>query len=738
MANPAQSTAPFVAGAATNILAGLVCGFVAVVASIGYGSLIFARGLPEFLPVAAGIALFSTAVTAALAALTSSARAVAANVQEVPAVALSGILATVAGAMAAGSTDTARLATVIATIALATATTGLVAFLLGSLRLGGIVRFIPYPVIGGFLAGTGWLIASGGVKLILGPAAVALADGAPDPAAILRFLLALAFAVAVALGRARFSNVLVLPALILAGFVAFNAAAYGMGANPESLREAGWLIQLPVDSELWPPVNPSALGLVDWNAVLAGALGIPAMIVITITAFLMNATGIELATRRDFDLNRELRAVGVMNLVVAAGGSAPGYYSVTNSILANRLGGSERLVGLTIATVCLVALALGTTLLDFVPTFVLGGLLLWIGGTQLYEWLVRSYRRLSHFEYLVILLIFAVMVAVNFAVGILVGIVAAVILFAVEYGRIDIVRHEMTGADFQSGAEGVEKRREFLQEHGEAILIMRLQGYLFFGTAERLRHRVQRRMLDPKGQRPKFLILDFRRVTGLDSSSVMSFTRLAQAAERENFVVMLTGLTDTTDGALSRGGFSPETMNQIRIESDIERGLRWCENQVIAEFAPEFSSHHQPIAEIIAHIVHDTDAAGIIVNQCERLDVKQGESLIERGAPSDDVYFVETGHAAVEIPSELPGGTIRVATIGPGAIVGEIAFYLGEARSASITAEETMVVWRFSRSALARLRNENPEVALHFHEGLAAILAKRLSTTNRIVRFLAD
>jgi SulP family sulfate permease len=727
------------AGAAANILAGLVCGFVAVVASLGYGSLIFAAGLPEYLPVAAGIALFSTTVTAAVAALTSSARAVAANVQEVPAVALSGILATVAGAVAVGSTDNARLATVVVTIALATFATGAVALLLGSLRLGSIVRFIPYPVIGGFLAGTGWLIANGGVKLILGPVALAaLADGAPDEAAVVRFGLALAFAVAVAAGRARFSNVLVLPAMILAGFVAFNLAAYGTGATPETLRDGGWLIELPVEASLWPPIDPGSIGLVDWSAVLAGALGIPTMIVITITAFLMNATGIELATRRDFDLDRELRSVGIMNLIAGAGGSAPGYYSVTNSILANRLGGSERLVGLTIAVVSLTALAFGTTLLNFVPTVVLGGLLLWIGGTQLYEWLVRSYRRLSHFEYLVIVLIFVVMVAINFAVGILVGIVAAVLLFAVEYGRIDIVRHEMTGADFQSGAEGVEKRRELLQRHGKAILIIRLQGYLFFGTAERLRHRVQERMLGPHDLRPKFLILDFRRVTGLDSSAVMSFTRLAQAAERERFTVMLTNLSENTSAALTRSGFSPETMEGIRIEPDIERGLRWCENRVIAEFAPEFSPHHQPIAEIIAHIVHDAAGASIIVKQCERLEVHRDQALIERGAPSDDIYFVETGHAAVEIPSEIPGRTIRVATVGPGAIVGEIAFYLGETRSASIVAEDDMIVWRFSRPALARLRTECPEAALHFHEGLAAILASRLATTNRVLRFLAD
>jgi SulP family sulfate permease len=112
--------------------------------------------------------------------------------------------------------------------------------------------------------------------------------------------------------------------------------------------------------------------------------------------------------------------------------------------------------------------------------------------------------------------------------------------------------------------------------------------------------------------------------------------------------------------------------------------------------------------------------------------------LIERGAASNDIFFIETGHAAVDIPAETGEGSIRLATVGPGAIVGEMAFYLGEERSASIVAEEPMIVWRFSRAAMDRLQASAPGAALRFHEGMAAILAKRLTRTNRIVRFLAD
>jgi hypothetical protein len=49
-----------------------------------------------------------------------------------------------------------------------------------------------------------------------------------------------------------------------------------------------------------------------------------------------------------------------------------------------------------------------------------------------------------------------------------------------------------------------------------------------------------------------------------------------------------------------------------------------------------------------------------------------------------------------------------------------------------------MTAWQFSRAAMDRLQAEQPAAAVTFHEGMAAILAKRLTRTNRIVRFLAD
>jgi SulP family sulfate permease len=84
------------------------------------------------------------------------------------------------------------------------------------------------------------------------------------------------------------------------------------------------------------------------------------------------------------------------------------------------------------------------------------------------------------------------------------------------------------------------------------------------------------------------------------------------------------------------------------------------------------------------------------------------------------------------------GEDVRLATLGPGAIVGEMAFYLGQARSASVRAEAPVVAWRLSSASLARLETDSPEALIGFHRGMAAILAERLSGANRLVRLLSD
>src|SRR6202040_3434774 len=100
-------------------------------------------------------------------------------------------------------------------------------------------------------------------------------------------------------------------------------------------------------------------------------------------------------------------------LAGALGGYA-GCVSVSRSILCFNAGGIGRLCGLTVAAISVLMLAVAPALLGYMPKFVLGGLLIYLGADQLHKWIVQSRRRLSLLEYLSLLAIIVIIVKWGF------------------------------------------------------------------------------------------------------------------------------------------------------------------------------------------------------------------------------------------------------------------------------------------------------------------------------------
>jgi SulP family sulfate permease len=200
--------------------------------------------------------------------------------------------------------------------------------------------------------------------------------------------------------------------------------------------------------------------------------------------------------------------------------------------------------------------------------------------------------------------------------------------------------------------------------------------------------------------------------------------------------MVFTGMNEPVERALTRGGLG--TGAGLRIDRDIDHGLVWCENRLLARLAPDLDvGGPRELAELTFSVVKDAALAEELGRYFEPVALGAGELLVEDGTPSDEMYFVGSGRGAVRIKGagDVP---VRIATIGPGAIVGEVAFYLGNPRNASVVVESPMTAWRFSRRSLERLQKEMPDLAFRFHEGIAVMMAARLTATNRLLSFLAD
>jgi SulP family sulfate permease len=685
------------------------------------------------------MALFAALMLAGVTALMSSIPGVVSMSQEVAVVTLSVIATSILTTMGGVASDVEILVTLVAVIAISTIVTGLSFFAMGVLRLGRFIRFVPFPVIGGFLAGTGWLIVQGSFGVILNqPMTLDTLPVLLEPSAITKWVPALVFAGVIWILSIRVRAPLALPIAVVLAVGLFHICIWAFGVSSGTLRETGWLVAMPASGGLWPPIRIADLAQVNWVTVAQQAPKIASLVVVSAMALLLSVSGLELAYRTDIDLDRELRTAGVANLCSGVGGGMAGFHELSLSVLSIKLNASHRSVGLVVAVVCGIALLLGGTLLEYLPKPVFGSLLLWIGVALLHEWLVEIYPKISRSAYVVILVILVVIATFGFLEGVLVGIIAGMILFVVDYSRIDIIKLELSGRDYHSNVDRPVDLRHTLQAHGDGIVVLRLQGFVFFGTAHRLNERVRALLTDTQRPPIRFLLLDFRSVSGLDSSAVIGFNKLAQLAEAQNFTIVLARVPEATRRLMAKGGFRSGPHQPIQAFGDLDRALEWCEETLLGEVAPGVVAAERD--EITAHLEHalkDRGAAETMVECLDHVIYEAGDHLIRQGDPSADLYFIESGRVSIQLEGQA-GSNVRLRTMGPGAIVGEISFYLREPRTTSVIADSHTVAWRLTTESLGHMQEKAPEVASLFHEHVVGVLADRLAETNRLVRSLME
>ncbi len=194
------------------------------------------------------------------------------------------VLAVVAATTAAKAADIAKVAqatglkdyekpdvflTVIAATLVVTILCGVVFSALGTFRLGNLVRFVPYPVVGGFLAGTGWLLFKGGIYVASGIEVHLRTVGLMLHSEALKHSLpALAFGVILLFAVRLVKKPLVIPIVLGIGLVLFAIGMLVTGSSIDTAKDGGWLLGPFESARLWQPWTFRALGGADWSAVL--------------------------------------------------------------------------------------------------------------------------------------------------------------------------------------------------------------------------------------------------------------------------------------------------------------------------------------------------------------------------------------------------------------------------------------------------------------------------------------
>lgn len=713
------------------LLAGIIAGVVTLISSVSFAALIFHSALTPY--IASGITiLISTAVVAgSLFSLLSSARPVVALPDDDTAPILALMVSLIIASFPADTPGDVLFVTTFGALAFSALLTGIVMTALGYFRLGSLVRYLPYSVMGGYFAGGGWLLVQGALRV----ASDLPLDTARDylallePAQLLRWVPAVIAAVFLRWAVRNWHKSLAMPVSMFLLILVFFSVSALAGLSPQMLMDQGWLVGPFPDTrpELINPVLFQRTGDLDWSLVVKNLSSIGTIIMLSAVSLMLTASGLSVLQRNNFSINKELMSAGLANTVSGLGGGLIALPSMSMTELAMRVGAPDsRLVGLVVAAFCGLMLFFGMSLIAWFPKIVLAGLLVFLGLSLLERWLIEARQQLPRLEYLVVVFIVLVVAVAGFLEGVLVGLLAAIVLFVINYSRINVVRYALTGRERGSNVERNTDETRFLRENGDQTLILKLQGYLFFGTAAALARRIEERLLETDSPPLRYAVLDFAQVTEMDSSAALSFMKLAQEASQSNFFLLLTGLSETMHDRLMGNWFESESTSYVQFMPDLDHGIEWCEERILKE--QSLGEAHEGILQQIGRYLPSPDDGSILERYLQRREVEPGYLLAKQDEPSDEMFLLQTCTASVYLETSS-GRRHRIRRAGAGTVFGEVGFYLGTPRTASVIIDTGGELFVLSQEANARLEREHPHIAAALHKFMIRVITRRLQLT---------
>ena len=642
--------------------AGITSGLGLLVAQVAFATFIFSGALAPYSSQGVGGVLFGNFAACLLIALLGGYRGAVAGLSPV----LVLVMATIAATM---KTDSEALfATTACALIIAAVATGMCCLLVGRFRLANLLRFIPYPVAGGFVAGIGGAVCLAAMSL-MGANLDWRAEGLLEPTVLWTWLPGLAYGILLYGAMRRWGNPVILPASVLLAIGVYHFALSALGISDGGARAAGLLLTSTAEGTLWPALWPSDLAYVDWLAIVGQIPHMMMLILIALICVIMNVAGLEVAVDEDLDWNREFRATGFASIIAGFGGGTVATVIVPASLRSKLFRATTRLTGVIAACVIGIALLVGDGMLELVPTAFVGGILVFAGLGMLDQGLVRSRERLPGSEYAIILLIFVVIIFFGLLEGVATGAVATLVFFAVRLSRVDTIASQFTARERRSNKSRSVPDRAILLAEGDQVQAYQLQGYIFFGSVSVLADRLKKSLDGPS--RPSCLMIDFTDVSGFDFSAVSVVARFVQRANAAGVRVVLSGLSEKLRFSLERN-VVPSVFAELWLEPNPDLGLERCEELIITEWRTDAATMEQQRTSLLEHTIDDLERylerQVLFEDLIEALrpwlvprDYAAEEVLAGPEAPREGLQLLLSGRASVH-----DSGGLRLRQCSPG------------------------------------------------------------------------
>jgi SulP family sulfate permease len=611
--------------------------------------------------------------------------------------------------------------------------TGIIQFFLGRVRVGSFIKYIPYPVVSGYLSGVGLIIIGSQLPKFLGaPEHTSWWQTLNSPGLWQwQALVVGAVTVLVMLIAPRFTKLV--PAAIV-GLLAGVLAYFGIALFDQSLLtttdNALIIGRLPGEAHgLFDAITGRWLEIGELKVSQVASLLLPALTLAVLLSIdtLKTCVVLDAMTRSRHDSNRELVAQGVANVASACIGGMPGAGQMGATMVNLSSGGQTRLSGAFEGVLALLAFVLLGWLVAWIPVAALAGILIIVGVRMIDR---KSFSllgsRLTIFDFLVIAAVVVTAVTTSLIVASGIGIALSMLLFIREQLSSSVIRRKTHGDQVFARRRRSKQEMKLLEQQGDHTVIIELQGSLFFGTKDQLFG-----ALETELKKCTYFIIDMRRVQGVDVSVAQVLNQIREAVvERKGYLIF----TDLPQ-SLPNGRNIESFLQQMKITTDSEHvkvfprrddAQVWVEEQILG-IESQATQDETPLELQEMEVVKGLKAETVTAFEAclEPRSYKAGEKIYSLGDRGDQLFLIRQGTVHMMLPSE---GTTshHLATYGRGDFFGGLSFLDGQRRGNEAISSTDTELFMLRREAFDRLEEQHKRFALNLIEAIARVLAMRL------------
>jgi SulP family sulfate permease len=607
---------------------------------------------------------------------------------------------------------------------------------LGLAGIGQLIKFIPYPVVSGYLSGVGLIIIGSQIPKWLGtPTGTSFLGALGSPT--------LWQLPSIVVGTVVILTMLVTPRLTKVVPAAILALLAGIGTY--------LLLGLFDPGLLKTEDNPLLIGaLTGGEASLSDSIGehiqalrglgldivitvlIPALTLAVLLSIdtLKTCLVIDAMTHSHHDSNRELLGQGLGNIASSLVGGIPGAGTMGASLINISSGGTSKFSGLMTGIFSLAAFLLLAPLIAWVPVAALAAILIVIGTRMIDRHsLAFFFSPSTRIDFFVILSVILVAIFGNLIAASGVGVALAILLFIREQTRSSVVRTRIEGSEILTKRARTHEDIERLEREGSEVVVFELQGSLFFGTANQLQT-----ALEPEAGRRKYVILNMRRVQSLDVTATHVLEQIKDRLEENNAYLVFCDIPKGLPSGLKMKRFLKDTgvvgpTNKAFAFRQLDEAIEWLEAQELAETNTAPTTAGQLELQAMPLLTGcSKEAVSALAAAVELRTVKAGKRVFKAGSDCNELFMIHRGTVKLMVPLRKKD-SYHLATCGPGDLIGDMGFIESGSHAVDALAVTDCEVFMLSREHFEMLALMHDDLLFAIFGNIARTLATRLHVT---------